>query len=156
VRRRIVWILGVGFALLGLAAVGAAVGWRDLRAARAHLVAARSTLQRAVSNPELLRTPAGRSQARGEIDRALVEIGAAQQAVHQSPALTASRIVPLVSRQRGGVAQLVDDSRTGALAARRLPDSSLLIRCERKAGSLPSRSLVTLSSGRRRTAPLCG
>ena len=122
-RRRIVWILGVGFALLGLAAVGAAVGWRDLRAARAHLVAARSTLQRAVSNPELLRTPAGRSQARGEIDRALVEIGAAQHAVHQSPALTASRIVPLVSRQRGGVAQLVDDSRTGALAARRLLDT---------------------------------
>ena len=108
--------------LLALGAVMAVAGWRDLRTARAHLLAARSSLVATAQNPDILRTSGGRGQARREIDQAMGQINAARHVVGRSPALLVSRFLPLAAQQRHGIDQLVDDSATGALAARHLLD----------------------------------
>src|SRR5437588_1907830 len=100
----------------------AVAGWRDLRTARAHLLAARSSLLATAQNPDILRTSGGRGQARHEIDLAMGQISAARHVVGHSPALLVSRFLPLAAQQRHGIDQLVDDSATGALAARHLLD----------------------------------
>jgi hypothetical protein len=120
VRWRLAWLLPLGLVLLALGALGAISGWHDLSRARNELLAARSALGTAAGDPQSLRTPAGRTQMRGQLDEALTRISTARRIVRRSPALTVARFVPVLVPERIGVDELVDDSQTGAETARSL------------------------------------
>lgn len=116
--RRGLYISGglVVAAVVGLAVFAA----RDLRAVRMDLLAARSTLEGAVVDPGALRTPERREATESEMNRAVASLSSARRRTLRSPVMTVARFVPVLGRQRGGLLDVITDSRTGARAGLRL------------------------------------
>ena len=106
--------------LIAAAAVLSVMAARDLRAVRADLLSARSTLEGAVVDPSSLRTPERRSATEAQLRAAVDKLTGARQRVLRSPGLTVARFLPFLARQRGGLIEVIDDSRTGATAGLRL------------------------------------
>src|SRR5438876_11512663 len=122
-RARSRWLALLGGLALGLVLLAAAA-WHDLSMARGQLIEARSVLSRTVNDPGSLRTPDGRRAARVQIDEALGHIESAGKKIKGSMFISPLRVVPGLRTQRAGLLALVDDSRVGALAGRRLLDTA--------------------------------
>jgi hypothetical protein len=103
-----------------LAGILGAIAVNDAVRARAQLVAARATLQAAINDPAVLRTPAGRAATMAQVDAALVSIEAARARITGSPVLSMTAGVPVLRAQRNGLVDLIADSNTAATAGRDL------------------------------------
>src|SRR5438132_1711403 len=113
------WVLG----FLAAAVVAAVVGvlaWHDLNVARRDLIEAKAKLAATANIETSLVSDQGLGGAQRNIDAALVDIDRAHRTVSRSPGLFFARFLPVVSAQRSGVFDLVDDSKTGATAAKTL------------------------------------
>ena len=122
VRKRLRWpvLLALGaLVALGLVILGAAA-WRDVRPVRGELEAARSSLQQAVEDPGAWRTTERRAATAGQIEGALRTVRDARRRVDRSLAVDIARFIPLVSRQRSGLLEIMDDAETGARVGTRL------------------------------------
>lgn len=98
----------------------AAAAWHDLSVSRGELVAARSSLARAVRDPGALRTVDGRRTAHVWIRDASERTSRADRRLERSIALRLAALVPGLSRQRSGAVQLAADADAGARAGERL------------------------------------
>lgn len=119
---RSLWGLAVGIAVLigAAAAVVGALAWRDVRTVQGELATVRGNLQRVAADPASFRSPQSRAATRAQFDEAVRAIEAVRKQVNDSPALTVTRFVPLVSRQRSGLKALLDDAGDGVAAGRDL------------------------------------
>jgi len=87
---------------------------------RNRLVSARALLRTSIDDPTAVRSSERRAELVATVDRAVADLEEARRRVARSPGLTAMRFIPLLSTQRGGLARLVDDARTGADTGRQL------------------------------------
>ncbi|HEX2272394.1 MAG TPA: DUF4012 domain-containing protein [Acidimicrobiales bacterium] len=110
--------------LVGLTTVAGAVFGafvvRDLRRVEAQLRAARAAIDQAALRAGGLGTPEGRAAVTADLDAALVAIASARATTVDSPAISATGVVPGLGRQRSGLLQLIDDSSTAATVGREL------------------------------------
>lgn len=117
-RRRLLLICGLLLVAAVLALTAIAAG--DLRAVRAELLGARATLEAAVADPVSLRDSDSRAATHASINRAVSSLTTARRRVIRSPAITVARFIPVLSRQRGGLIDVIDDSLAGATTGGRL------------------------------------
>src|ERR1700722_2751256 len=107
-------LVAAGVFVIGI--LGAAAAWRDLLAARAHLVSARTTLEQVVSHQSTLNTVAGRAATTQQLQYATDDVSIARQIIRASFPLKVASFLPIASSQRSGLLRLDNDSST-ALAA---------------------------------------
>jgi hypothetical protein len=141
------WGLAAGLSLLVLSVVFAA-GWHDVTTARSQLNDARSQLTTVVSDPEVLRTQAGRDAAMRSIDAATGRLQAAGNRVRGSLPLRLAGVIPGVPRQRAGVLTLIADAGSATQASRRLLSSigQLADRTKLDGGVMPLDGLADLET----------
>lgn len=101
-------LIAGGAFLIALIIAGA--GWRDLLAARSRLLTAKGTLDGIVAHPGVLDTADGRVATTQQLAFAIDEVAVSRRIVEGSFALKLARFVPLLSTQRSGLFQLVDDA----------------------------------------------
>ena len=114
-RRR--WILLGGSALAAIVIVLLVLGalsYRSISHARDQLNDAHAAISQALGNRHQLGTEAGRQQAEREIARVREDANAARSTLDSSWALKVLGKLPLLSTQREGLLQLVDDVETTA------------------------------------------
>lgn len=145
------------WAIVALLAVVAAAllyaaGWRDLLAARSHLLSARDTLTAVVNNEASLQSSEGRRQAVTQVDEAFRQITLAEQAVSGLKPVAVAQVVPGLRRQRRGVLDLIDDAGTAARTSRRLLEraDALAARTTLTDGAIPLAGLAELETEMRR------
>ncbi len=109
-------LAAVGMALV----VAAALGYRDLQAVRSDLGTARQTLQGAINDPGVLRTPEGRARVRAQVDAAVASLATARRRARGSVPLTVAQVVPGLRAQRAGLLTLVDDAGAASAGGRDL------------------------------------
>ena len=138
--------------------VAGAVVFRELNVVRSRLVAARETLNRAISNPAALRTEAGRAATLAEVDTAVAMVAGARSRLTRSPALAPLRSVPGLRGQWSGLRTMIDDSSAAARAGRDLlARIDALARDARVSDArVPLGELATLSSEVRSAAQVIG
>ena len=97
-------------------------------------------------DPTSVGTSERRAQLVGMIDAAESDLASARRRVTGSPALTAARVVPGLSTQRGGIVRLIDDARQAAGAGRQLliDVDGLAARAELRDGRVPFEALENL------------
>src|SRR5205823_3120723 len=90
--------------------------------------------------------------AGARIDDALQRVGSARKTITQSLFVSVVRVVPGLATQRAGLLALVDDSRVGATAGRRLLDQAdaLASRTRVVSGAVPLDAIFDLESVVRR------
>jgi len=138
-------IVGLLVVVGGLAAVAGASAWRDLRPARAEVLAAQTQLQ-LVTTPSAFTTPEKRVASRATIAAAQAQLASARQRVRGSPGIWPAQFVPGLRRQRNGLLALIDDARQGSAAVVSLIDrvQSLADRGELRDGAIPLDSLKVI------------
>lgn len=120
-RRRAIRIaLGTAFVVVLLLLLAAAAAYQDLRQIRDSLTSARVALAAAVNDPASLRTHEGRQAAVIHLDEGVTDAESARVRLHDSKLLGVARFVPVLRRQRNGVAAMVYDTVAASKAGRRL------------------------------------
>ena len=114
------WVLSAGAVVVAGLGVLAAGTWYDLNRARAQLHDARTELAALVDHPTLLRTPAGRAEARRTAAAARDGVEAAGRRLRRSVPLKLVGVLPGFSHQRGGALHLVADAGAGSVIGSRL------------------------------------
>lgn len=95
--------------VLGLAAVAALASYHSLERARASLEAAKSQVASLQSSSHQLLTTTGRARAADQLAVAASEVASARSQVTGSLALRVAGSLPVLSTQRAGLLQLIDD-----------------------------------------------
>ena len=139
------WLAGACALVLVLLGLVVAA-WRDLNAARSHVNRARAELNRVVKRPSSLRTPDGRAQALRNLDAARAHVGRADGVLRGSTAIRTLGALPVMSRQRAGAIELVNDARVGVTTSETLLTSldELSDRTELRGGTVPLSGLEEL------------
>jgi hypothetical protein len=124
-RRRAIRItLGVSFVVAVVVLLAAAASYQDLSQIRNSLNATRSALTAAIDDPTSLRTHDGRVAAVTKLDEAIANADVARSRLRASKPLGILRFVPVLRRQRNGLAALVYDTQKASIAGRRLVTES--------------------------------
>jgi hypothetical protein len=115
------------------------LGYHDLRLVKSDLTGARDTLQQSINDPLVLRTPAGRAQARARVGAAVASLGSARHRARHSVPLSAMQVIPGLRSQRSGLLSLVDDASTAATGGRDLlaQIDSVAARSQLRNGEVP-------------------
>ena len=144
-RRRIVF---GSLLFVAVAATLTVMAARDLRTVSGELLGARQTLESAVADPVAVRSADSRAATQASISRAVASLAAARRQVVRSPAFTVARFIPVLSRQRGGLLNLIGDSRIAANAGQRLLTSvdGLTDNAQLREGKLPYEGFAELAT----------
>ncbi len=136
-----------------LIVVAGASASRDLRPARAEVLAAQAQLQKVV-DPSSFATPDRRAANREAIASAEAQLASARHRLRRSPVLWVAQFVPFLRRQRAGLLDLVDDARRGSATVTTLIDrvQSLPDRGQLRDGAIPIDSLPLISAETGRAA----